>query len=69
MSVDQHGVTVILSASNGTIRSASISLLGGVVSEKGYFPQIQMNYFTKQNKMKLHSMVTMVIYIILHDNV
>ena len=58
MSVDHNGITVILSASNGIIRCATIGLLGGVVSEKGYFPQIQMNYFTKQNKLKLHSMVT-----------
>ena len=60
MSVDNSGITVILSTSNGIIRCANISLLGGVVSEKGYFPQIQVNYFTKQNKLKLHSMVTMV---------
>lgn len=60
LSVDNSGITVILSTSNGIIRCASISLLGGVVSEKGYFPQIQMNYFTKQNKLKLHSLVTMV---------
>ena len=59
MSVDQNGITVILSTSNGIIRLATIGLLGGVVSEKGYFPQIQMNYFTKQSKLKLHSMVTM----------
>ena len=57
MSVDHSGITVILSTSNGIIRCANVSLLGGVVSEKGYFPQIQMNYFTKQNKLKLHSMV------------
>jgi len=59
MSVDYCGITAILSMSNGTLRSATISLLGGAVSEKGYFPQVQMNYFTKQNKLKLHSMVTM----------
>lgn len=58
MSVDHCGIAVILSMSNGTLRSASVSLLGGAVSEKGYFPQVQMNYFTKQNKLKLHSMVT-----------
>ena len=57
MSVDHCGITVILSTPNALLRCASIGLLGGLVSEKGYFPQIQMNYFTKQSKLKLHSMV------------
>ena len=58
MSVDQNGITVILSTSNGILRCATIGLLGGIVSEKGYFPQVQMNYFTKHSKLQLHSMVT-----------
>lgn len=59
MSVDHSGITVILSTPNGMLRCATVGLVGGVVSEKGFFPQIQMNYFTKQNKLRLHSMVTM----------
>lgn len=58
LSVDHSGITVILSMPNGMLRCATVGLLGGLVSEKGYFPHIQMNYFTKQNKLKLHSMVT-----------
>ena len=59
MAVDQCGVHVILSMTTGMLRCATVALFGGgVVSEKGHFPQVQMGYFAKQNKMKLYSVVS-----------
>ena len=59
MAVDQCGVHVILSMTTGMLRCATVALFGGgMVSEKGHFPQVQMNYFSKQSKMKLHSVVS-----------